>query len=241
MNAVTRANIQPDRLHLVRRWCEREYVDVNFRSLNTGQTPPMLSKRPEISKILLESGADPNMQNRDGNSALHYAIAEGNIELCQLLIGAGAMTSSAVANRDGRTPAGMASGIAELGIGEEFDEKFKQISWKLQKKEVIWTEKFPIVPLLTDVLAIDFEMVGEAEEPDVACEVGIVDANLKTIYHTKCRPDNLAKTGKMGYAKFLTLTGGKWDLRTEFTGIRPGDLDEMVRNFNMCNTYAYKP
>ena len=43
--------------------------DVNTRSIATGQTPLMLSKSPEITKILLESGADPNLQNREGSTA----------------------------------------------------------------------------------------------------------------------------------------------------------------------------
>ena len=44
-------------------------TDVNSRSIPTGQTPLMISNSPEVTKILLESGADPNLQNREGNTA----------------------------------------------------------------------------------------------------------------------------------------------------------------------------
>ena len=41
-------------------------------------------------RTLLEEGADPNVAQGDGLSALHLAAQEGNLEVVELLLGAGA-------------------------------------------------------------------------------------------------------------------------------------------------------
>ncbi|CBY40780.1 unnamed protein product, partial [Oikopleura dioica] len=91
------------------------------------------------------------------------------------------------------------------------------------------------------MLCIDFEMIGIANPQwghhvmlDFPIEVGIVDSNLNTVYHRRCRPDFLPQTGKLSGKHFKklysppidrTLDRPSIDLRTWITGIRPGDLD----------------
>ena len=73
---------------------------------------------------------------------------------------------------------------------------------------------------------------------DFPVEVGIVDSQLNTVYHTKCRPDFLPITGPISNKAFRTtysppvdhfLDRPSIDLRTRITGIRPGELDSKVQ------------
>ena len=71
-------------------------------------------------------------------------------------------------------------------------------------------------------------------------EIAIVNFNLETVYHTKCRPDELPVTGPMsedefaakyqiyGHGKQGVKNYPKFWLGTEITGVRPGDLDNKV-------------
>ena len=70
-----------------------------------GLTPLMLaagSPHPEAVKLLLESGANPNLQSREGTTALHKACASGDLKTVDTLLAAGASPSAVDAN--GRTP-----------------------------------------------------------------------------------------------------------------------------------------
>ena len=49
-----------------------------------------MSNSPEVTKLLLENGADPNLQNREGNTALHFSIARNDFETSEILIQWGA-------------------------------------------------------------------------------------------------------------------------------------------------------
>ena len=49
-----------------------EAVDVNYQNLDSGESALMLANSTQIVKILLKYGADPNLQDNYGNSALHY-------------------------------------------------------------------------------------------------------------------------------------------------------------------------
>ncbi|RIV47565.1 ankyrin repeat domain-containing protein [Flagellimonas pelagia] len=62
---------------------------------NDGFTPVSLAvffDKSEMTKWLLDQGADPNLHatNPSKVNAMHAAVAKGNIELCQLLIAKGA-------------------------------------------------------------------------------------------------------------------------------------------------------
>eukprot|EP00404_Azadinium_spinosum_P056961 CAMPEP_0180779282 /NCGR_PEP_ID=MMETSP1038_2-20121128/46299_1 /TAXON_ID=632150 /ORGANISM="Azadinium spinosum, Strain 3D9" /LENGTH=259 /DNA_ID=CAMNT_0022814557 /DNA_START=97 /DNA_END=874 /DNA_ORIENTATION=+ len=59
-------------------------------------------KRMAVMKILIESGADVNMKDPDGDTALHAAAVHGRLESVKLLVQAGADT--AAANVQGQTP-----------------------------------------------------------------------------------------------------------------------------------------
>jgi ankyrin repeat protein len=65
-------------------------VDVNYRSLHSGQTVLMSSSTVEMAELLLENGADANLQNREGNTALHFAVTDSNTPLCHVLMKWGA-------------------------------------------------------------------------------------------------------------------------------------------------------
>ena len=72
---------------------------------------------------------------------------------------------------------------------------------------------------------------------DFPVEVGIVDSKLNTVYYSRCRPDHLPQTGQISYKMFKKIYSPpvdhllhrpSIDLRTRITGIRPGELDQMV-------------
>lgn len=61
----------------------------------------------EIAKVLLESGANPNIRGRNGLTALGFAASLGNLEMVRLLINAGADVK--IAYYRGATPLILAS------------------------------------------------------------------------------------------------------------------------------------
>ncbi len=71
-------------------------------TLLAGAIPPADSplleatKRGDVAAVrsLLEEGADPNVAQGDGLTALHLAAQEGNIEIAEVLLGAGAMVEA---------------------------------------------------------------------------------------------------------------------------------------------------
>jgi len=71
------------------------------------------SGRADLVKIVLQAGADPNVRQTAGYTALHAAAARDNIEMVQLLLDAGADAS--VRSDDGQTAADKAGAlVAEL-------------------------------------------------------------------------------------------------------------------------------
>ena len=65
-------------------------ADVNSRSF-TDETALMAAARLEhVNSVVLFAGADVNSTDSQGNTALHWAVTNGNVECVKLLIQAGA-------------------------------------------------------------------------------------------------------------------------------------------------------
>lgn len=93
-------------------------AEVNTPSQNGYNVYPIhsavASNNADITKILLEAGADVNVKQVSGITPLHSAAHHGNIELIILLLEAGADVNAN--SEDGKTPSQMASsaGFSEL-------------------------------------------------------------------------------------------------------------------------------
>jgi len=93
-------------------------AEVNACSTNGYHVYPLhsavASNNSDIAKILIEAGADVNVAQVSGITALHSAAHHGNIELIILLLEAGANVNAKT--EDGRTAADMArtAGHTEL-------------------------------------------------------------------------------------------------------------------------------
>ena len=74
------------------------------------------------------------------------------------------------------------------------------------KEEIHWTDTFPQNPPLDRLMAIDFEMIKKKrdgrEDGNVVCEVGIVNGHLEPVYHSFCKPDEIARIENMSEREF---------------------------------------
>jgi ankyrin repeat protein len=72
------------------------------------------NQRPDIARLLIEEGADPNLKTNSNFTALHYAAEKGSTELVELLINAGADVNAL--NEAQRSPLHLAAdqGNAEI-------------------------------------------------------------------------------------------------------------------------------
>ncbi|KAH7935377.1 hypothetical protein HPB52_006764 [Rhipicephalus sanguineus] len=79
--------------------------DVNAKAMQNGQTALMLAAshgRLEMIKLLLDAGAEPNVQDNDGSTALMCAAEHGYIEIVRVLL-AHPDTEVCLADNDGST------------------------------------------------------------------------------------------------------------------------------------------
>jgi uncharacterized protein len=85
-------------------------ADAGARAQNPMKVEPLHSAaaadQTEISRMLVDAGADPNAKQEGGFVALHAAAQNGNAELAELLIRHGA--DKGLATDDGRTAASIA-------------------------------------------------------------------------------------------------------------------------------------
>ena len=89
IETILRAFIKEGEETLFDRYFNNIYRIININSKdNDGNTFLILSVKQGlnyISKLLLERGANPNIQNNEGNSALHFALSGKNFIIADLL------------------------------------------------------------------------------------------------------------------------------------------------------------
>jgi ankyrin repeat protein len=56
----------------------------------------------EIARMLIDAGANVNVQNKRGRTPLHRAASDGSVEIARMLIDAGARKD--IPNEDGKFP-----------------------------------------------------------------------------------------------------------------------------------------
>ena len=78
---------------------------------------------PRVARLLIERGADPNTRGWAGFTALHFALAEGWMEIACVLIELGA--SVEVKDNGGRTPLDTASGERRVEIIKFLEHRAK--------------------------------------------------------------------------------------------------------------------
>lgn len=68
------------------------------------QTPIFYSAKynrsTQVAKILIDFGCDPNHKDANGQTALFYAAAEGNLNMCRLLVENGANVLATDKNKE---------------------------------------------------------------------------------------------------------------------------------------------
>ena len=77
------------------------YHNVNSSDKN-GNSALHLTDSPDVLKLLIKKGADPNTENNHGFTPLHFAIGKGNTRAARVLIENNADANAA--DRDGTTP-----------------------------------------------------------------------------------------------------------------------------------------
>ena len=79
-------------------------IDINMQDKD-GNTFLILCVKEDLTQLvknLLEKGINPNIQNNEGNTALHYALSAHNFKLADILRKYGA--SESCENKYGLTP-----------------------------------------------------------------------------------------------------------------------------------------
>jgi len=66
---------------------------VDILAEDRGSTPLIdsaMGRHKEVIKILIDAGADVNIKNRDGQTALIIVVGAGDVEITEILVKAGA-------------------------------------------------------------------------------------------------------------------------------------------------------
>lgn len=72
---------------------EKEGADINIKSHPCGLTALMIGARAghiEVVEILIDAGADIDLQNQRGRTALMFASSRGHLDILKLLVSKGA-------------------------------------------------------------------------------------------------------------------------------------------------------
>ena len=102
-------------------------VDVNAKESRHGQTALMWTiaeKHPEITRVLVEHGADVRASSKGGFTPLLFAAQQGDVESARTLVAAGADVNSAMP--DGTSPLMVAAAGAREALGKFLLDKGAQ-------------------------------------------------------------------------------------------------------------------
>lgn len=122
----------------------------------------MLQKRRELLELLLQKGANPNVQTNDGWTPLMFAGVNGNMEVLQILIDYGAdiklknnenKTICEIRNTDGFTVLHLACYATYFNtckIVEKLIENGADVNAKISDKDNCFYDKKPLSLLLTN-------------------------------------------------------------------------------------------
>lgn len=122
--------------------------NVNLQALQAGQTALMLAVshgRLDLVQLLLEAGADVNVQDEDGSTALMCASEHGHVELVKLLLSQ-ANCDANIADNDGSTAMSIAmeAGHRDVGVMLYAHVNYYASSPKVTRKTVSTHTTFSI-------------------------------------------------------------------------------------------------
>lgn len=105
-----------------------------------------LYKQPNMAKLLLTHGADPNATDKQGWSPLHCAALNGDIAVAQVLLAAGAATSARVflqgGSDRGETPATFARRHQQDGVAEVIERHAATVARVMAYQRLAWASAF---------------------------------------------------------------------------------------------------
>ena len=90
--------------------------DVSSRDHFQDQVPNISISRPDVARLLLERGADPNARMKEGLTPLHVAARDGRVDVARVLLKHGANVGAE--DNKGRTPFHAAVDYSEEGDWE---------------------------------------------------------------------------------------------------------------------------
>ena len=170
-------------------WKKKSRLDLNVRAVG-GNTPlhyAVATRNPNLTAVLLQAGADPDIGDRNGSTPLHDAVGWGDIELVRVLLGGGA--SRAPRDNNGKTPLNLAVALGHEEIAALLGGRVPDLPWGEQCLGVVGP-----IPVLVPVpcfwntvgVASAAGSVGDTATPQVAGAVGAEGPSL-TIAGTQVR------------------------------------------------------